>query len=85
MPPFRYLGNIRGRIGARFGLEAGHGKAKITLATTEAGLVPEDGSCSFFWKLLVLRASVSTDSCRPGPLRPFARLLTSEMFVWHAA
>ena len=48
MPPFRYLGNIRGRIGARFGLEAGHGKAKITLATTEAGLVPEDGSCSFF-------------------------------------
>lgn len=41
MPPFRYFGNIRGRIGARFGLEAGRGKAKITLATTEAGLVPK--------------------------------------------
>lgn len=85
MPPFRYLGNIRGRIGARFGLEAGHGKAKITLAPTKAGWLMQMGACSFFWKPIVLRTSVSTDSCRSGPMHLSAHVLTSEMFVWHAA
>ena len=77
MPPFRYLGNIRGRMGARFGLGTGRGRAKITLAPTEAGWLMQMGA--------FLHASALIGQYRPGPLCPFARLLTSEMFVWHAA
>lgn len=43
MPPFRYLGNILRLRDVRFGLGTGRGKAKITLAPTEAGLAYADG------------------------------------------
>ena len=99
MPPFRYLGNILGCAGVRFGLgsvcvpawaRAWEGEdCARALALTGAGLVSEDGRCPF-WKMLVLeaarfRASTSIDSRRSVPMRFPARVLASEMFVWHAA
>lgn len=73
MPPFRYFGNIRGRMGARFGLGTGRGKSKIALAPTKAGWLMRMGACfarlGFDWPV------------PPWPTCPFARVLTSEMFV----
>lgn len=79
MPPFRYLGNILQLRECAF--RPRRGKSKIALARAradEGGLAYADGG-------LVLHASALIGQYRPGPLCPFARLLTSEMFVWHAA
>ena len=94
MPPFRYLGNILGCAGVRFGLGSVRASAWArawegedcarALALTEAGLVSEDGRCSFS-EAARLRASASIDSRRSGPMQFPARVLASEMFVWHAA
>ena len=71
MPPFRYLGNIlRLRVCA---FRPRRGKSKIALAPAKAGWPMQIG--------LVLHASALIGQYRPGPLCPFARLLTSEMFV----
>lgn len=75
MPPFRYLGNILQLRECAF--RPRRGKSKIALAPTKAGWLMQMG--------LVLHASALIGQYRPGPLRPFARLLTSEMFIWHAA
>ena len=90
MPPFRYLGNILGCAGVRFGLgsvcasawaRAWEGEdCARALALTEAGLVSEDGRCSFS-EAARLRASTSIDSRRSAPMRLPARVLASEMFV----
>lgn len=78
MPPFRYLGNILGCAGVRFGLGEGSRRLRLrALAPTKVGWLMQMG--------LVLHASALIGQYRPGPLRPFARVLTSEMFVWHAA
>ena len=75
MPPFRYLGNIlRLRVCA---FRPRRGKSKIALAPTKAGWLMQMWAC--------FARSALIGQYRPGPLRPFARLLTSEMFVWHAA
>ena len=92
MPPFRYLGNILGCAGVRFGL----GSVRVSawarvwegadcaraLALTEAGLVPKMEDTRL--EAARFRASISIDSCRSGPIRLPARVLASEMFVWHA-
>lgn len=93
MPPFRYLGNILGCAGVRFGLGSvcvfawarawGGEDCARALALTEAGLVSEDGRCSFS-EAARFRASTSIDLRRSGPMRLTARVLASEMFVWHA-
>ena len=86
MPPFRYLGNIRGCAGVRFGLGSGAGRRGLR----SRARVDEGGIGFRRWKMPVLeaarlRASTSIDSRRSGPMRLPARVLASEMFVWHAA
>lgn len=75
MPPFRYLGNILRLRECAF--RPRRGKPKIALAPAKAGWLIQMG--------LVLHASALIGQYRPGPPCPFARVLASEMFVWHAA
>ena len=93
MPPFRYLGNILGCAGVRFGLGSVRASAWArawegvdcarALALTEAGRVPKMEDTRL--EAARLRVSASIDSRRSGPMQFPARVLASEMFVWHAA
>lgn len=73
MPPFRYLGNILRLWECAFLGEGSRRLRSRALVPTKAGWLMQIG--------LVLHASALIGQYRPGPLCPFARVLTSEMFV----